>query len=184
MLRRRGFMRPMRRAFRGEIPPALQRANALMAKGDYPAAAAAFETLASGAETRLSPRAPSLFLEAGRARMLAGQMEVGLGHLKRGLSLLATTGRSRQVFRIGQGIVSELQTRGLSKEAQEISDYVKTGISSLPQGMNEPFKEGHHPSLPTRCPGCGGPVRPDEVEWLDDATAECSYCGSSLRGEK
>jgi hypothetical protein len=26
--------------------------------------------------------------------------------------------------------------------------------------------------------------RPDEIEWLDEVTAECDYCGSPLRGER
>jgi hypothetical protein len=39
------------------------------------------------------------------------------------------------------------------------------------------------PPLPTQCPGCGAPVRPDEVDWLDDVTAECEYCGSPVRVE-
>jgi hypothetical protein len=39
------------------------------------------------------------------------------------------------------------------------------------------------PLLPTHCPACGAAVRPDEVEWLDDVTAECAYCGSPVREE-
>jgi len=39
------------------------------------------------------------------------------------------------------------------------------------------------PILPTHCPGCGGPVRADEVDWLDDVTAECNWCGSPVRAE-
>ena len=37
--------------------------------------------------------------------------------------------------------------------------------------------------LPTTCPGCGGPLRSDEVDWADEATAECPYCGGSVRAE-
>jgi hypothetical protein len=39
------------------------------------------------------------------------------------------------------------------------------------------------PILPTHCPSCGAAVKPDEVEWLDDITAECGYCGSPVREE-
>jgi hypothetical protein len=37
--------------------------------------------------------------------------------------------------------------------------------------------------LPTNCPSCGGPVLLKEVEWLDDITAECAYCGNGIRTE-
>jgi hypothetical protein len=35
--------------------------------------------------------------------------------------------------------------------------------------------------LPTHCPSCGAALRPDEIEWLDESTAECAYCGSPVR---
>ncbi len=38
-----------------------------------------------------------------------------------------------------------------------------------------------HPRLPARCPTCGASVRPDEIEWLDDATVACAYCKGAIR---
>jgi hypothetical protein len=37
------------------------------------------------------------------------------------------------------------------------------------------------PRLPARCPFCGASVRPDEVEWLDDASVACAYCKSTIQ---
>ncbi|HSH04728.1 MAG TPA: hypothetical protein VLL52_19610 [Anaerolineae bacterium] len=37
--------------------------------------------------------------------------------------------------------------------------------------------------LPEKCPRCMAPVLSDEVTWVDDTTATCSYCGGALRGE-
>jgi hypothetical protein len=34
--------------------------------------------------------------------------------------------------------------------------------------------------LPSTCPRCGAPVRPQEVKWTSAQTADCSYCGSNL----
>ena len=34
--------------------------------------------------------------------------------------------------------------------------------------------------LPTRCPGCGAPVRGHEVEWTGPQSADCQYCGTNL----
>ena len=36
------------------------------------------------------------------------------------------------------------------------------------------------PRLPAECPNCAGPVRSDEVEWIDAVSAACTYCGSVL----
>jgi len=62
MFRRRGFVRPIGRPAMQDIPPALRRANELMATDDYPGAAQAFEGLARGAVARNGPRAPLLLL--------------------------------------------------------------------------------------------------------------------------
>lgn len=174
-------MRPFRRAFVPDIPPLLQRANELMSIGDYDGAAAAFEQLARGALARNGPRAPMLFLQAGRARILAGQVQPGTQHLKQGLSLLAARGQWPQFHKAGERAVQELNERGLSAEAQEISDYLKT---TLPTGFVAPTATAaaKKPLLPTHCPGCGAPLRADEVEWLDEATAQCAFCGSPVRG--
>jgi hypothetical protein len=32
-------------------------------------------------------------------------------------------------------------------------------------------------NLPAQCPYCGGPLRSDQVEWIDAQRAECGYCG-------
>ena len=89
MFRRRGFVRPFGRPSIPDIPPALRRANELMAIGDYPGAAQAFEELARGAVARNGPRASLLLLQAGRMRILAGQVPLGMTHLQQGLGLFA-----------------------------------------------------------------------------------------------
>ena len=108
---------------------------------------------------------------------MAGQMVGGKEYLERGLGLFATRGQNGRVFNVGNRIISELNQRGLSKEAKEISDYVK-GLLPDFAVMAGGSMESKRPALPTHCPGCGAPVRPDEVEWLDDLTAECAFCGS------
>jgi len=37
--------------------------------------------------------------------------------------------------------------------------------------------------LPGKCPQCGGPLRSDEVDWIDAQSAECPYCGSVVQAE-
>jgi hypothetical protein len=160
----------------------LQHANRLFENGNYAEAAQAFEQLARGAEERYSERAPFLYLEAGRAAIFGGQNQAGLAHLRRGLTLLASQGRHLRMHMLGGRIVNDLNARGLKQEADEIAGLMKANLpeQSAPQEA-APAKK---PILPTHCPNCGGALRPDEIEWLDEATAECAYCGSMVRGEK
>jgi len=186
MFQRRGFARPLRRVFAPDIPPALQRANELMAIGDYDGAAIAFEGLARGAEGRGGPRAPHLYLQAGRARLLAGQAAAGMGHIRHGFALFAARQEWPALHRTGQLTVAFLTERGLAKEALEISDYLKATLPPVPSsdvGSQFVPSERVKPLLPTTCPGCGGLIRADEVEWVDEVTVECPYCGSAVRGK-
>jgi hypothetical protein len=179
MLRQeRRLARAMRRA-----PDELILANQMMDSGEYAGAAGQFESLARIDQARGGRYAPQLFLQAGRAGILAGRIETGLAHLKSGLSLLADRGDWLRLNRAGRRVIGELSQRGLSAEANEISrhlDMILPGNVSIP---SEPVP-ARRPVLPTHCPSCGAALRPDEVDWLDDITAECAYCGSPVREEE
>jgi hypothetical protein len=154
----------------------------MLSEGHYAEAASAFEQLARAAEARGGPRAPVFYLQAGRSQVMAGQTAGGVENLERGLGLFAIRGQQFRVSNAGARVVIELNGRGLKKEAQQISDYLK----ELLPGFSETPAEtapANRPALATHCPGCGAPLRPDEVEWLDEATAECAFCGSPVRGE-
>jgi hypothetical protein len=181
---RRGFRRGMiRQAMRPDVPPMLQRAHELMAGGNYPAAAEAFEGLAHAGEARQHPKTATMYLQAGRARILAGQKEIGFAHLKHGLDLMARLGMHGQLFLAGNRVVNELNEHGMTAEAQEIAGWLKTSLPAGSAALGAAPAPAKKPILPTHCPGCGGPVRADDVDWLDDVTAECSWCGSPVRAE-
>jgi hypothetical protein len=181
---RRLFRRGARRNFAPDVPPMLQRANKLMETGDYPGAATAFEQLARAAEGRGGPRAPIFYIQAGRARILANQIPVGVQSLKHAFDLLAQRGQFPRLHQTGARVVSELTERGLTKESAEVDAWVKALLPPKSAGtFAPPETPAKRPILPTHCPACGAPVRPDEVEWLDDVTAECIFCGSPVRQE-
>lgn len=179
---RRGFRRAFRRAIIPDIPPILQRANELMAVGDYDGAAAAYEKMAQAAEGRDGPRAPIFFIHAGRARFLGGESAQGMSHLKHGLGIFAARRQWGELHRAGHHAIADLTEHGFTAEATEIRAYL---AGALPPAFTPPATQApiRKPILPTHCPSCGGAVRPDEIEWLDALTAECSYCGSPVRGE-
>jgi hypothetical protein len=185
-MRRRGFgigrpFRALRRALTPDVPPEIAQANKLLMNGDYVNAAPAFENLARRAEGRGGPRAPMFFIQAGRAHILNQQVEKGMINLRSGLSLLASTGRMDALQRAGSRIVRELDQLGLAGEARIIRELLsKQNITVSAQ-----FPQTETPTrlLPTHCPSCGAPVRSDEVEWIDAATAECDFCGGAIRAE-
>ncbi len=174
---RRIFRRHIRKTLAQEVPPILQEAIFAFDKGQYGRAGELFERIAETAGARGGPRAPMFYLQAGRARILAEQTSLGIPSIKRGLELLAQRGQLPRLHQAGRRVISELHERGLQQEASEIEAWLDTVLPSAP-AVEEPSKR---PMLPTHCPACGATVRPDEVEWLDDSTAECAYCGSPIR---
>lgn len=181
---RRGFGRPLRRMFAPDIPPLLQRANQMLSAGNYAEAANAYEQLARAAEARGGPRAPFFYVQAGRCKVMAGKTAGGIEDIERGLGIFAMRGQQFKAANVGRRIINELNARGLQKEAKQVTDYLKEVVPGFGEGMAAPGKApAQRPALPAHCPGCGAPLRPDEVEWLDDATAACEYCGSPVHGE-
>ena len=178
---RRGFGRPLRRALTPDVPPLLRRANRMLSAGDYAGAAGAYEQLARAAEARGGPRAPFFYIQAGRLRLLAGQAD-GIEQLERGLGLFASRGQSHKAASVAARVIGELNARGLTAEAKRIAAYLQELLPDF-EAPAEAAAPVRRPALPTHCPGCGAPLRPDEVDWLDDITAVCEYCGSPVHGE-
>ena len=174
---RRVFRRHIRKTLAQEVPPVLQEANFAFDKGEYGRAGELFERIAETASARGGPRAPVFHLQAGRAHLLAGQTALGIPSLRRGLELLAQRGQFTRLHQAGLRVASVLKEQGLKNEASEIEAWLQNVLPSAPS-FDSPIKR---PVLPARCPSCGAGVRPDEVEWLDEATAECAYCGSPIR---
>ena len=176
---RRTFRRHIRKTLAQDVPPILQEANFAFDKGEYGRAGELFEKIAETAADRGGPRAHLFYLQAGRARILAGQTHLGMPSLRRGLELLAKRKQFPRLKQAGQQAVSELNERGLQREASEIESWLNNVLPAVPS----PASPVKRPILPIHCPSCGAGVHPDEIEWLDDVTAECAYCGNQLRAE-
>jgi hypothetical protein len=99
--------------------------------------------------------------------------------LKSAFELLVQQRRPLQLHRNVRRVISELQERGLETEAAEVERWLNHAVPSEPS-IDSPARRA---ILPTQCLSCGARVRPDEIEWLDDLTAECAYCGSPLRAQ-
>lgn len=166
---------------RPDVPPALRHAHRLMDEGEFGEAELVFHDLAKKAEDRFPERAPFLYFEAGHAAIMNGENKKGVSHFRSGLTLLGTQQRFHRLRTAGGRIADELRERGLIAEAEEVESVVRNNDQAPAQ------REAQHVpkrgTLPTHCPSCGAAMHPNEVEWLDDATAECDYCGSPVRVE-
>ena len=158
----------------------LRRANQLLSSEDYGEAAILFEQLARAAEARGGPRAPFFYIQAGRTRVMAGSAAAGLENLENGLGLLVIRGHQPRATKVGMRLVAELKARGLGRQADQLTEYLEQLIPGFGQSMAATGRASAQPhsALPTHCQGCGAPLRPDEVEWVDESTASCAYCGT------
>ena len=177
---RRRTQRILRRMGGSDVSPRVKQANQLMASGDYAGAADAFKELAQHAEEQFPHRAPFLFMEAGHAAILSGQSKLGVAHLRRGLTLFASQGRIHRMRAFGRRAIDELNAHDFIAEADEIANLLNNNLPK--ETLSERPTVPRRQTLPTHCPSCGAGVRPNEIEWLDEATAECDYCGSPIRG--
>jgi len=193
--------RPGRAARRGQIfgRPAnpfqaaalqsLERANQLIIDGRPGQAAAIFAQLAETVEGRGNlRRAAHLHLQATRALMRVPDGAGALLHAQKGLQLFQAAGLAGQA-RLAYGrILTDLQAGGLTTETDQLQRAMASTLGAAPAAAAEPAPSATM-RLPPQCPQCSGPIRPDEVEWLQapgvasQPAAECPYCGSPIYPE-
>src|SRR5262245_5473395 len=103
---RRRFRREIRKTLAANVPPVLQEANYTFDKGEYGHAAELFEQIALTADARGGQRAPLFHLQAGRARILAGQTHLGMPSLKRGLEILSQRKQFPELQKAGLRVIT------------------------------------------------------------------------------
>lgn len=162
------------------ILPEVNHAHRLMDEGKFGEASLAFYDLAKKAEERFPERAPFFYVKAGRAAILSGANKKGVVHFRSALTLLGSQQRYHRLHQVGNRIVEELRANGLLEEANEVESVIRNNVQ-IP--VRKEAGVSGKIILPTHCPSCGAALRPNEVEWLDELTAACDYCGSPIRAE-
>ena len=168
------------------VHPTLLRANRLFSNGNYTDAAALYEKLAVGAYDRNLPRAPMLFMQSGKALLIAGKVVRGMSITQRGLGILADQGRWHELYQFGRRSVDILTELGYKKEADGMEAWLKTRLPEKQEAAIKTALEAapvNKPDFPVTCPACGARVHPDEVKVIDSSTVECRFCGSIIRAE-
>lgn len=160
----------------------LQRAHRMMENGEHAGAAKIFENLARKAEDRGQLRyAPHFYLQAGRTKILSGQVQLGSELLRYGLALIAKTEQWSDLARSGSRVIDELQILGHPEKSVEITNWLS---KNLPEPLDHYEQSSQTEAiLPRKCHNCGGALRPGEAVMLDEVTGECPYCGSAVRGK-
>jgi len=167
------------------VHPTLIRANKLFSNGKYIDAAALYEKLAVGAYDRGLPRAPMLFMQSGKALLIAGKVQRGMSITQRGLGILTDQGRWSEFRQFGRRSVNVLNELGYKKEAEGMEEWLKTMLPEKEEANSKEDKTDviEKPGFPVTCIACGARVHPDEVVMIDTATAECSFCGSIIKAK-
>jgi len=171
---------------RQPVHPLLEKAHHLMANREYLRAAVLFEKLADEAAKRNFPRAPHLYLQAGRANILADQVDDGMSFLYKGLQLLVEQNRSLDLQRVGNRVIQELQEIELTDQAVQIEEWLNevNPEGEIVHGTPFSIAGDKNYRLPVNCSSCGGALHPEQVDWIDEMIAECSYCGNMVRAEE
>lgn len=192
IFRRRPFPRRRRpfaagRRYPRDLPPAtrealrqLKQAHELMEHKQPAKAAVIFDELAEEGVKRGIPRAPQLYLQAGRAWIEAGEIERGVQRLDTGLDLMGRMKQLRRLPVISQRILTELKEHGLTDQAITFEAKMNTMLATYGLSLAAASTRSEKPRLPAKCAYCGGNVLPDEVEWFDNHQASCTYCGSLI----
>jgi tetratricopeptide (TPR) repeat protein len=180
----------------------LARASRLFDQGKFAEAAAILERLAEGAAQRgMLNRAGDLYLQSARCHLEIGNTALAIERGKQALQLFGRAGLIGKIERLMPKMVEALQEKGYKAEAEALQQEVEARLAEAPPGRRPP--PGARPfgwppfarpalsgvegppmarrELPAKCSACGAPIKPDDVTWLDPATAECPYCGSVLK---
>jgi hypothetical protein len=187
-------LRPLRRIARaiGILEPRprelLAEAHSLEASGKYADAAALFAQLADEAFQRGMPdRAGNLNLQAARCYASGGDSASALARARAGLRLLVQAEREHRAAVACRQAIEGFRARGFKQEADTLAREFPDLVEATEEELDEEGaptaaaeRRGH---LPPKCPSCGGPLRAADVDWIDDLTAECPYCGSGVRAE-
>jgi len=170
-----------------DLPPAarkairsLKLAHELMAQGKAAQAAAIFDELAEDASKHGIPRTPQLYLQAGRAWIDADEVERGIQRLRDGLKLMGKMGQFRRLPVVCHRVLTEMHNRGLTEQAKAIETEIQEILAAHGLSLEAVPGPRSQPRLPAKCAYCGGNVRADEVEWVDEHHPSCVYCGSLL----
>ena len=131
--------------------------------------------------------AAAVLLEAAYADALSGQANSAEQSVRIVLDTLGGSLRLEQLAPAAEQVSAALRQNGFQIEAANVDQSLQAALKSagllqmqpVPAGSPQPSQA--HKVLPATCPSCGGPLLPKEVDWHDETTALCPFCGSVIK---
>lgn len=153
------------------------RANRFLNNGQPEKAAELFEEIAEQMEQCGRMRqAANIHAQAAHAWVNAGNEARAMNQARTALTLFSRLRMPVRLIEFRERFAQHLQERGMPAAAGNFRQEMK---SSEPPAT-QPTAGSGRGLLPAQCPKCGAPLRSDLVEWIDDRSAECDFCGSVI----
>lgn len=154
------------------------RANQLQASGHPEQAALLFMEQARQMRQIGHPRqAANLHAQAAHAWVNAGVEQRALNQATMAMQMFIRLGMGQRIVDFRTNFSKHLRDRGMQSSADSFEkQYGKIQVQAAPGQVN-----AKHGRLPEACPHCGAPLRSDLVEWVDDSSAECGFCGGTVK---
>jgi len=160
---------------------AIRQVNQLAANGKFVEAAGILTLLAQQMESSNHPRrAANFHAQAAHLYADGGDPVQSLVHARAALKLFIQYQMVNRTPRFYANITQKMRNRGMPVVAAQLEKEFGTVVGSLPAQAQIPGQPAHG-RLPSSCPQCGAPARSDEVEWIDNASAECMFCGGVIQ---
>jgi len=157
----------------------LAKANQLVANNDPADAAPLYAELARELDVPRPRRAANLHARTAHAYADAGNEQLALAQARAALTMFIQYRMINRAPVFFAHITRKFNNQGMKNSASALQNEFGNRVGPLPPAAAPgPAKRG---VLPTNCPKCGAPIHSDEATWIDDQTAECDYCGASIR---
>ncbi len=157
------------------------KANRLLSSGHAADAAPLFAKLAQEMEKSNHPRrAANLHAQAAHAYADCQNEQSALAEARGALSLFIQYQMVERISRFYANITRKMSQKGMSMAAETLHKEFGGLVGPIPASFAPPRGKGNG-TLPPTCTQCGAPLRSDEIDWVDDQTVECGYCGALIK---
>jgi hypothetical protein len=158
----------------------LARANRQVASKKPGDAARLFTQLASEMEaTDHYRRAANYHAMAALSYADALDEKKALAHAQSAMNLFIEYQMVRRIHYFYPNITSELLAHNMMQAVEALHKEFDEKFSSMPAAATDGLEKRGR--LPTNCPKCGALVHSQDINWIDDQSAECIYCGSMIQ---
>jgi len=169
---------PPRVMIANEAVNEVARANQLMSSGQPDKAAVLFMQLAGQMQTTGHPRqAANLHAQAAHAWLSAGVEQRAMNQAGMAMQMFARLGMVERAQEFKTNFMQRLRKSGMQNSA----DTIGRAYDTVAAVVNPKHMQSKRGTLPAACPHCGAPVRSDEVEWIDDTSADCGFCSGVVQ---